>query len=299
MVGKPGITEKKKLISPIIQSLDGAGVEGIQVVVEPRHGWLSLGLGELWRYRELLYFLTWRDIKVRYKQTLLGILWAIIQPVMTMVVFSVIFGNLAKLPSEGFPYPIFTFTALLPWQLFAFALTSSSNSLINNQNLITKVYFPRLIIPIASVLVGVVDFVISFLILIGFLLYYHIPLTFRFLTLPMFVLMAIASSLAVGLWLAALNVKYRDVRYMVPFITQFWMYATPVAFSLELIPQKWQYLVSLNPMTGVVEGFRWAILGKTSNILSLLLISGGVVVALLIGGLVYFRRMEDEFADVI
>lgn len=299
MVGRPGITEKKKQISPITQSLDGAGVEGIQVIVEPRHGWLSLGLGELWRYRELLYFLTWRDIKVRYKQTLLGILWAILQPVMTMVVFSVIFGNLAKLPSEGFPYPIFTFTALLPWQLFAFALTSSSNSLINNQNLITKVYFPRLIIPIASVLVGVVDFVISFLILIGFLFYYHVPLTFRFLTLPLFVLMAVASSLAVGLWLAALNVKYRDVRYMVPFITQFWMYATPVAFSLELIPQKWQYLVSLNPMTGVVEGFRWAILGKTSNILSLLLISGGVVVALLIGGLVYFRRMEDEFADVI
>jgi lipopolysaccharide transport system permease protein len=299
MVSKPGITEKKKQIFPITQSLDGAGAEGIQVVVEPRHGWLSLGLGELWRYRELLYFLTWRDIKVRYKQTLLGILWAILQPVMTMVVFSVIFGNLAKLPSEGFPYPIFTFTALLPWQLFAFALTSSSNSLINNQNLITKVYFPRLIIPIASVLVGVVDFAISLLILIGFLIYYHIPFTFRFLTLPFFVLMAIASSLAVGLWLAALNVKYRDVRYMVPFITQFWMYATPVAFSLELIPQKWRYLVSLNPMTGVVEGFRWAILGKTSDILSLLLISGGVVVALLIGGLIYFRRMEDEFADII
>jgi lipopolysaccharide transport system permease protein len=296
---KRAVAEKKKPIESIARSQDSSITEDIQIVIEPRHGWLSLGLGELWDYRELLFFLTWRDIKVRYKQTVLGILWAILQPVMTMIVFSVIFGRLAKLPSEGIPYPIFTFTALLPWQLFAFALIASSNSLITNQNLITKVYFPRLMIPLASVLVGVVDFGISFLILIGLLFFYKIPLTFRFLTLPFLVLMAVVSSLAVGLWLAALNVKYRDVRYTVPFITQFWMYATPVAFSMELIPQQWRFLVSLNPMTGVVEGFRWAILGMTSDILPMLLISGVVVIVLLIGGLMYFHRMEDEFADVI
>jgi lipopolysaccharide transport system permease protein len=296
---KRDVAEKKEPIESIARTLDSSITEDTQIIIEPRHGWLSLGLGELWSYRDLLFFLTWRDIKVRYKQTALGVLWAIIQPVMTMVVFSVVFGRLANLPSEGIPYPVFTFTALLPWQLFAFALTASSNSLITNQSLITKVYFPRLMIPLSSVLVGVVDFGISFLVLLGMLVFYKIPLTFRIFTLPFFILMAVASSLAVGLWLAALNVKYRDVRYTVPFLTQFWMYATPVAYSMELIPEKWWFLVSLNPMTGVVEGFRWALLGKTLDILPMVLISGVVVVVLLIGGLMYFHRMEDEFADVI
>ena len=237
-------------------------------VILPPKGWASLNLKELWKFRELLFFLTWRDIKVRYKQTALGAAWAILQPLLTMVLFSVIFGQLAKLPSEGVPYPIFTFTALLPWQLFAFALTQSSNSLVGSQNLITKVYFPRLVVPLSSVMAGVVDFAIAFAVLLG-------------------------------LWLSALNVKYRDIRYVVPFLTQFWMYATPVAYSSSIIPEHWRWLYSLNPMTGVVEGFRWAILGKSSLDVFSFSISAVVVVALLIGGLYYFKRMETSFADVI
>lgn len=268
------------------------------LVIEAEHKWLSLQLGDLWRYRELLFFLTWRDIKVRYKQTLLGAAWAVLQPVLTMVIFSIIFGNLAKLPSEGIPYPIFTFTALLPWQLFAFALTNSSNSLIGSQNLVSKVYFPRLVIPIASVLPGLVDFSISFLVLIGMMIFYRIPLSGRMLILPLFLLLALATALAVGLWLSALNVEYRDIRYVVPFLTQFWMYATPVAYSSTMIPAKWRLLYGLNPLTGVVEGFRWALLGS-GDVGGLLWVSVGIVILLLVGGLIYFKHMEDTFADVI
>jgi lipopolysaccharide transport system permease protein len=215
-----------------------------------------------------------------------------------MVIFSFIFGSLAKLPSEGIPYPIFTFTALLPWQLFAFALTNSSNSLVGSQNLVSKVYFPRLVIPIASVLPGLVDFAISFLVLIGMILFYRIPLTGRIWSLPLFLLLALASALAVGLWLSALNVEYRDVRYVVPFLTTFWQYATPVAYSVTLIPEKWRLLYGLNPMTGVVEGFRWALLGS-GDVGGLLWVSTAIVFVLLFGGLVYFKRMEATFADVI
>jgi lipopolysaccharide transport system permease protein len=216
-----------------------------------------------------------------------------------MVVFSIIFGGLAKLPSNGIPYPIFTFTALLPWQLFAFALTNSSNSLVGDQKLISKVYFPRLVIPLSSVLAGVVDFAIAFVVLLGLMAWYGIHVTPAVLLLPVFLLLALTSAMAVGLWLSALNVQYRDIRYVVPFLTQFWMYATPIAYSSELIPEQWRWLYSLNPMTGVVEGFRWAILGKSNLDLLSLGISAAVVVALLIGGLYYFKRMEASFADVI
>ena len=271
----------------------------IHTVIEPPKGWAPLALGELWKFRELLFFLTWRDIKVRYKQTALGAAWAILQPVLTMVIFSIVFGGLAKLPSEGIPYPIFTFTALLPWQLFAFALTQSSNSLVGSQNLVSKVYFPRLVVPFSSVLAGVLDFAIAFVVLMGMMAFYHVRLTSKVLFLPLFLLLALASALAVGLWLSALNVKYRDIRYVVPFLTQFWMYATPIAYSSSLIPEKWRWLYSLNPMTGVVEGFRLAILGKSSLDLFSLGISASVVVLLLIGGLYYFKRMESSFADII
>jgi len=268
------------------------------ITIEPQRGWVSLDLLDLWRYRELLLLLTWRDIKVRYAQTALGASWAILQPLLTMVIFSVIFGQLAKLPSDGIPYPIFTYVALLPWQLFAFSLTNSSQSLVGSQNLVSKVYFPRLVIPIASVLPGLVDFAISFLVLIGMLIYYQIPLTLRILSLPLFLALAVASALAVGLWLSALNVEYRDIRYIVPFMTLFWQYATPVAYSASLIPEKWRLLYGLNPMTGVVEGFRWALLGS-GQVDGMVWVSITIIIVILFTGLAYFRRMEATFADVI
>jgi len=270
------------------------------ITIEPQreHEWVSLELVDLWRYRELLLLLTWRDIKVRYAQTVLGATWAVIQPVLTMVIFSVIFGQLAKLPSDGVPYPIFTYTALLPWQLFAFSLTNSSNSLVASEKLISKVYFPRLVIPIASVLPALVDFAISFLVLIGMLVYYQIPLTTHILVLPLFLLLTVMSALAVGLWLSALNVKYRDIRYVVPFVTLFWQYATPVAYSASLIPEKWRLLYGLNPMTGVVEGFRWALLGS-GRVDGMVWVSIVIIFVILLSGLAYFKRMEATFADVI
>jgi lipopolysaccharide transport system permease protein len=255
-------------------------------------------LTDLWRYRELLLQLTWRDIKVRYAQTVLGATWAIIQPLLTMVIFSVIFGQLAKLPSDGMPYPIFTYTALLPWQLFAFALTNSSQSLVMSEKLISKVYFPRIIIPIASVLPSLVDFAISFLVLIGMMFYYQVPLTSRIWALPLFLMLALATALAAGLWLSALNVQYRDIRYVVPFLTLFWQYATPIAYSASLIPERWRLLYGLNPMTGVVEGFRWALLG-TGQVDGMILVSIGITCIILVSGLAYFKRMEAIFADVI
>ncbi len=267
--------------------------------IEPPKGWASIGLRELWDYRELLYFLTWRDVKVRYKQTALGAAWAIIQPLFMMLVFSLFFGRLAKIPSDGIPYPIFTFCALLPWQLFAHALTESSNSLVGNQNLITKVYFPRLVVPIAAVLGGLVDFAVAFAILLVMMFYYGVVPGWAIVTLPGFILLAVMTALGVGLWLSALNVKYRDVRYTITFLVQFWLFATPVAYPSSIVPAKWRALYGLNPMAGVVEGFRWALLGKTEAPGAMLWVSVAVVIVILIGGLYYFRRMEQEFADVV
>jgi homopolymeric O-antigen transport system permease protein len=275
-------------------------VEATQVFrIEPAKGWTAVGLRELWQYRELLYFLTWRDVKVRYKQTALGAAWAIIQPFFMMVVFSLFFGRLARVPSDGIPYPVFSFCALLPWQLFAHALTESSNSLVGNQNLITKVYFPRLVIPMAAVLGGVIDFLIAFAILLLLMFYYGIVPGWAIVTLPAFLLLAIATALGVGLWLSALNVQYRDVRYTINFLVQFWLFATPVAYPSSLIPEKWRALYGLNPMAGVVEGFRWALLGKSEPPGMMLWVSVVMVVLILTGGLYYFRRMEQEFADVV
>ena len=273
--------------------------ESDHIFIQPASGWVALDLRDLWRYRELLLFFTWRDIKVRYKQTALGAAWAILQPLLTMVIFSVIFGQVAKLPSDGIPYPVFTFTALLPWQLFAFALANSSNSLVLNQNLVSKVYFPRLVIPIAALLPGLVDFGISFVVLIAMMAYYHIALSIRIVVLPLLLLLALATATGIGLWLSALNVKYRDVRYAVPFLTTFWQYATPIAYSSTLIPERWRLLYGLNPMTGVVEGFRWALLGKGEGTGLMIWLSALMVVVMLVGGLYYFRRMEDSFADII
>jgi lipopolysaccharide transport system permease protein len=254
---------------------------------------------ELWAFRELVYFLALRDIKVRYKQTALGAAWAILQPVMTMVVFSVFFGRLAGIPSDGVPYPVFAFAALLPWQLFAYALSESSNSLVVSQNLITKVYFPRLVIPLAAVLAGLVDFAITFVVLLILMWSYRIVPTAAVLWLPLFVLLAIATALAVGLWLSSLNVKYRDVRYTIPFLTQLWLFATPVAYPSTLVPDQWRPILGLNPMAGVVEGFRWALLGTSKGPGLLLAVSVIVVAALLVGGLIYFRQAEQTFADLV
>jgi lipopolysaccharide transport system permease protein len=273
--------------------------EGVQVtVIQPSRGWSPLNLRELWKYRELLYFLTWRDIKVRYKQTVLGAAWAILQPLLTMVVFSIFFGSLANVPSDGVPYPIFAYVALLPWQLFSYSLQNAGNSLVGSQNLITKVYFPRLVIPISAVLSGVVDFAIAFLVLIGMMFYYGIPLRWTMLTLPLFVLLALATSLAVGLWLSALNVKYRDVRYVIPFLTQFWLFLTPVAYPSSMVPAAIRPFYGLNPMAGVVEGFRWALLGTTGGMGPLMVVSVIVVLVLLVGGF-YYRRFERTFADIV
>jgi lipopolysaccharide transport system permease protein len=272
----------------------------IHIHIEPSHGWVSLRLREIWEYRELLYFLVWRDIKVRYKQTVLGAVWAVIQPFMIMIVFSVFFNQLAGVKSDNnIPYPLFTYTALLPWQLFAYALQESSNSLVANQRLITKVYFPRLTIPISAVLAGLVDFCIAFVVLLGMIFYYGYHLTLSVLALPLFLFFAIVTALAVGLWLSALNVQYRDVRYVISFLVQFWMFLTPIAYSSSIVPAWARPLYGLNPMAGVVEGFRWALLGKSSDVGPLLIVSVTVVLALLVGGLMYFRRMEKTFADVI
>jgi lipopolysaccharide transport system permease protein len=284
-----------QLSPPFETSADGPPV----TLIKPSNEWLSLRLHDLWEYRELMYFLIWRDVKVRYKQTVLGSAWAILQPVLTMTVFSVLFGRLAKVPSDNIPYPIFAYAALLPWQLFSQAVTSSANSLVASEQLITKVYFPRLIIPIASVLAGLVDFAIAFLVLLGMMFYYKMLPTAAALVLPLFLLMALATALAVGLWLSALNVQYRDVRHTLPFLTQFWLLITPIAYSSSLIPKQWLTLYALNPMVGVVEGFRWALLGNARGMQPIMLVSALMVIALLLGGLVYFRRSERTFADVV
>ena len=269
------------------------------IVIEPARGWSALRLRDLWDSRELLYFLVWRDIKVRYKQTFFGVAWAVMQPFFTMVVFSIFFGRLAKMPSDGVPYPVFAYCALLPWQLFASALSGSASSLVGSEALIKKVYFPRLVIPAAAVLDGFPDFCISFLVLVGMMLFYRQSPTVNVVFLPLLIVLALATALAVGLWLAAINVQYRDVRYTIPFLLQLWLFSTPIAYPSSLVPARWRALYGLNPMAGVVEGFRWALLGRGSAPGPIVLVSAGVVVLLLLGGLAYFRRMERTFADVL
>ncbi len=267
--------------------------------IEPSRGWVSLKLKELWEYRELLYFLTWRDIKVRYRQTALGAAWAILQPLLTMLIFSLFFGRLAKIPSDGLPYPIFALAGLVPWTFFAYGLNQSSNSLVSSASLIKKVYFPRLTIPLSSVLAGAVDFALAFALLLAMMLYYGVGLTWQVFWLPPFFLLAFVISLGVGLWLSALNVEYRDVRYLVPFLVQFWMYATPIAYPSSLLPYPWRTLYGLNPMAGVAEGFRWALLGARTQPGPMIGVSALVALVVLLTGAFYFRRMERNFADVV
>lgn len=260
---------------------------------------MSLRLGELWAYRELLVFLAWRDVSVRYKQTLLGAAWAIIQPFLTMLVFSLFFGRLGKIPSDGVPYPIFAYAALLPWQYFANSLSGSADSLVGSANLLSKIYFPRLVIPIASVLPAVIDFALAFIILLVMMLFYGIVPTWNVIWLPVFLLLALITALGAGLWLSAMNVQYRDIRYTIPFITQFWMFASPVAYPSSLVPDQWRPLYGLNPMAGVIEGFRWALLGTNTGPGPMIAISVVMGLGLLVSGALYFRRMEKTFADVV
>ena len=268
------------------------------VVICPSRGWIPINLKDLWTYRELLYFLTWREIKVRYKQTLLGFAWAIIQPLFMMIVFTLFFGNLAKIPSEGIPYPLFNYAALLPWTLFAEGIGRSSNSLIQSTNLVQKVYFPRLIMPLSGILSPVVDFAIAFVILIVMMFYYGYVPTVNIFWLPAFILLAVITALGVGLWLSAINVKYRDVRYVIPFLTQLWLFASPVVYSSSLLPERFQAIYGINPMAGVIEGFRWALLG-TNPPGSLIAVSALIALVILVSGAYYFRRNEKTFADVI
>jgi lipopolysaccharide transport system permease protein len=267
--------------------------------IQPSRGWISLKLKELWEYHELLYFLTWRDIKVRYKQTVLGGAWAIIQPFFTMVIFSLFFGKLAKIPSDGIPYPIFSFAALVPWTFFANGLSQSSNSLVGSANLIKKVYFPRLVVPISSVISGTIDFAIAFVVLLGMMLYYRILPTSDIIYLPSLLLLAFVTSLGVGLWLSAMNVQFRDVRYAVSFLIQAWMFATPIAYPSSLLSEPWRTVYGLNPMVGVVEGFRWALLGTKTAPGPMIAVSSLAALVILISGAYYFRRMEKTFADVV
>ncbi len=281
--------------------VDGSLLSGTMpvTIIRPSRGWISLNLRDLWEYRELLYFLTWRDVKVRYKQTVLGAAWAIIQPFFTMVVFSLFFGKLAKMPSDNIPYPIFSYAALVPWTFFANGLSQSSSSLVASANLIKKVYFPRLVVPISAVISGGVDFVLAFVVLLGMMLFYGTVPTAAIIWLPLLLLLALVTSLGVGLWLTAMNVQFRDVRYAVPFLVQAWMFATPIAYPSSLLDEPWRTLYGINPMAGVVEGFRWALLGTETAPGPIVIVSALVAVGLLISGAYYFRRMEKTFADVV
>ena len=270
------------------------------VIIQPVKGWVALNLRDLWLYRELIYFLTWRDLKVRYKQSVLGVLWAIIKPLMTMVVFTIFFGNLAKLPSDGVPYPIWSYTGLLPWEFFAAALSVSARSMLTSGSMVSKIYFPRIIVPLSSVFANLVDFLIAFVILIGMMFVYQIAPTINMIWLPAFLLLAVITALGVGLWFSALLVMYRDINYMLPFITQIWMFISPVVYASSTVPEKWRVLYSLNPMAGVVEGFRWAMLGTQQSISPLMIaVSSAIAITLFISGLFFFRRMERVFADMI
>jgi lipopolysaccharide transport system permease protein len=265
----------------------------------PTQGWAALRLKELWAYRELLYFLVWRDVKVRYKQTALGAIWAILQPVFTMVVFSLFFGRLGKMPSDGLPYPLFSFAALVPWTYFSHGLSQASNSLVGSANLIKKVYFPRLAIPIASVASGLIDFALAFLVLLGMMLYYGILPGSKVIVLPLLLLLTLVTSLGVSLWLSALNVHFRDVRHVIPFLTQLWLFSTPIAYPSSLLSEPWRTVYSINPMVGVVEGFRWALLGTDTAPGPMIIVSSVAAVVILVSGVFYFRRLEKTFADVV
>jgi lipopolysaccharide transport system permease protein len=270
------------------------------VTIKPVKGWVPLNLKDLWHYRELVYFLTWRDLKVRYKQSVLGVLWALLKPFMNMVVFTIFFGQLAKIPSDGIPYPIFSYTGLLPWGFFAAALEVSARSMLQSGGMVSKIYFPRIIVPLSSVFANLVDFLIAFTILIGMMFYYQITPTINTLWLPVFILLAMITAIGVGLWFSALLVMYRDINYMLPFITEIWKFVSPVVYSATMIPEKWQWLYSINPMAGVVSGFRWALLGQPETIsFSSLAISGAISLIIFISGLYFFRRMERIFADMI
>ena len=288
----------RRLPPPARAGATSLSSQPVVTVLRPSRGWVSLNLRELWHYRELVYFLTWREIKVRYKQTVLGALWAIIQPVFTMVVFSIFFGRLAQMPSDGLPYPIFTYVALLPWTYFAHSVTTASNSLVASAHVLGKVYFPRLLIPTSSVLSGLVDFGVSFLVLVALMSYFGFRPTPLMLLAPCFLLLGVTTALGAGLWLSALNVEYRDVKYTVPFLVQLWMYASPVVYPSSLIPEPWRPLYGLNPMVGVIEGFRWSILG-TQRPGPVLLVSAAISITLLATGALYFRRTERTFADTV
>lgn len=267
--------------------------------ISPSKGWISINLKDIWEYRELLYFLTWRDIKVRYKQTILGAAWAIIQPFFTMIIFSIFFGKLAGISSDNIPYPIFSYAALVPWTFFANGLTQSTTSLVGSANLIQKVYFPRLVVPISAVLSGGIDFFLAFIVLLGMMVFYGIPPTLAIVWLPLFLLLALVTALGAGLWLTAMNVQFRDIRYAVPFLVQAWLFASPIAYSSSLLKQPWKTLYGINPMSGVIEGFRWALLGTDIHPGPMIFVSAIIAVALLISGAFYFRRMEKSFADVV
>ena len=269
-----------------------------QLIIRPPKKWVPVDFHELWEYRELLYSFVSRDVKIRYKQTALGFLWAIIQPLFMMIIFTVFFGGFAKIPSDGIPYPLFSFAALIPWTLFSEGLTRSTLSMVSNAGIMTKVYFPRLIMPISGILSPLMDFFVAFIILILMMAYYGFVPTIAIVLLPLFILLALATSLAIGLWLSALNIKYRDFQYTLPFIIQLWLYASPIVYPSSMIPVQYRMLYGLNPMAGVIEGFRWALLGTTPPE-AMILVSVGVVVVLLIGGMFYFKRMEQYFADVV
>lgn len=269
------------------------------ITIRPSRGWKSINFRELFEYRELFYFLGWRDVQVRYKQTILGIAWAVIQPFLTMVIFNIFFGQLAKIPSDDIPYPIFSYAALVPWTFFSNAITSSSNSLVRSAHLIQKVYFPRLVVPTSALLSSIVNFVPAFLVLLGMMLYFGIIPTWNVLWLPLLLLLALVTALGVGLWLTAMNVQFRDIQYAVPFLVQAWMFATPIVYPSSLLDEPWRTLYGINPMVGVVEGFRWALLGTETTPGPIILVSALVAVALLISGAFYFRRMEKMFADIV
>jgi lipopolysaccharide transport system permease protein len=290
--------EDERVIATDLKQNQSAVLFPVVRIRPPRH-WVALELRELWEYRELLYFLVWRDVKVRYKQTMLGVAWVVLQPLATTVIFTIIFGNLAKIPSENLPYAVFAMAGLIPWNYFAGAFARGGASLVGSAQLLSKVYFPRLIVPISSILVGLIDSAIVFLVLLVLMLVYGIAPTATIVTLPLFVVLAIATALGVSLWLSALNVQYRDVSYLIPFIAQFWMYATPVVYPASMIPAQWRFLYGLNPMTGVVEGFRWALFGTGEPPGLMFAISAVIVVTLLVSGILFFKRMEDSFADVV
>ncbi len=280
-------------------AITNAALQRLVLVITPPRGWIRLGLGELWEYRELIYFLAIREIKVRYKQTAVGVLWAVIQPLLTMLIFTLFFGRLGKMPSDGIPYSIFSLSALIPWTFFSVGLTAASNSLVTNSNLITKIYFPRLAIPISTVLSGLVDFAIGMVLLLVFMSFKGFHPGSKMIWFPAFLLLSLVTALGVSLWLSALNVEYRDVRYVVPFLVQFWMFATPIAYSAKMLKEPWLTIYSLNPMVGVVEGFRWSVLGRGDPPGMILIASSTAALLILISGLYYFRRMESGFADIV